>query len=137
MKITLLFTAALGFSPLSTVSPSNTLLTMTKQLQLSEGPYPELCVFDLDACFWDQEMYTLSKIPDGSNVIKGDLGRGEGVIGVMSGRSRISLHQGSLMALQAHHDGEFGNMKVCFASSADTPLAEKIGRGKFHGIQCK
>lgn len=78
-------------------------------------------------------MYTLSEIPDESNVVRGDLGRGEGVVGVMSGRSRISLHPGSLMALQSHHDGEFGEMKVCFASSADTPLAEKIGRGTFVG----
>ena len=85
-----------------------------------------------DACFWDQEMYTLSKIPDETNVVKGNLGHGEGVVGVMSGRSRISLHPGSLMALQAHHAGEFGEMKVCFASSADTPLAERIGRGTFH-----
>ncbi|EJK47854.1 hypothetical protein THAOC_33401, partial [Thalassiosira oceanica] len=49
------------------------------------GPFPELTVFDLDACFWDQEMYTLSKVPDETCVVKGDLGgRGEGVIGVMS-----------------------------------------------------
>lgn len=58
------------------------------------------------------------------------MGRGEGVVGVMSGRERISLHEGSLLALQAHHDGEYPGMKVCFASSADTPLAEKIGRGE-------
>ena len=93
------------------------------------GPFPELCVFDLDACFWDQEMYTLSMICDSSNVVKGDLnGRGEGVVGVMSGRSKISLHKGSLIALQNHYDNKFDDMKVCFASSADTPLAEKIGR---------
>eukprot|EP00985_Skeletonema_marinoi_P029548 scaffold28195_cov104-Skeletonema_marinoi.AAC.3 len=93
------------------------------------GPFPYLCVFDLDACFWDQEMYTLSKICDSSNVVKGDLiGRGEGVVGVMSGRSKISLHMGSLIALQNHYDNKFDDMKVCFASSADTPLAEKIGR---------
>lgn len=34
------------------------------------------------------------------------------------------------MALQAHNNGQYGDMKVCFASSADTPLAEKIGRGE-------
>lgn len=95
----------------------------------ASAPFPELCVFDLDACFWDQEMYTLSRIPDSTNIVKGDLnGRGEGVIGVMSGRSKISLHKGSLIALQAHLDGRYPNMRVCFASSADTPLAEKIGR---------
>ena len=50
------------------------------------GPYPELVIFDLDACFWDQEMYALSTIPTASNIMLGDLnGRGTGVIGVMSG----------------------------------------------------
>ena len=45
------------------------------------GPYPELVIFDLDACFWDQEMYALSTIPTASNIILGDLnGRGTGVI---------------------------------------------------------
>lgn len=75
-------------------------------------------------------MYTLSQIPNESNIVKGDLhGRGEGVVGVMSGsRSKISLHKGSLIALQNHYDGKYPNTKVCFASSADTPLAEQIGR---------
>ena len=83
------------------------------QGSLSSGPFPDLCVLDLDACFWDQEMYTLSYIPDTTNVVKGDLnGRGEGVKSVMSGRTRISLHKGSLMALQAHYDGRYPNMKV-------------------------
>ena len=120
---------------------STSFISSTQQLKLSSGspfpesehkmhgPFPDLCVFDLDACFWDQEMYTLSKIPDASNIVKGDLnGRGEGVVGVMSGRNKISLHDGSLIALQNHYDGKFDDMKVCFASSADTPLAEKIGR---------
>lgn len=89
--------------------------------------FPELCVFDLDACFWDQEMYEMSELP--SSTVKGDLnGRGEGVIGVMSGRNKISMHKGSLQALQDHYDGKFGGMKVAFASSADTPFAEKVGR---------
>ena len=33
--------------------------------------YPELVVFDLDACFWDQEMYEMSAMPD--KTVKGDL----------------------------------------------------------------
>ena len=75
------------------------------------------------------KVYTLSKIPDETCVVKGDLGgRGEGVIGVMSGRTRISLHKGSLLALQNHNDNKYPGMKVCFASSADTELAERIGR---------
>lgn len=99
---------------------------MTKAIH---GPFPELVVFDLDACFWNEEMYTLSHIPDASNIVEGDLnGRGKGVVGVMSGRKRISLHAGSLRALQSHYDNKYPNMKVCFASSADTPLAEQIGR---------
>ena len=74
-------------------------------------------------------MYTLSKIPGPSDVVQGDLnGRGEGVQGVMSGRERIALHAGALAALQAHSNGAYPGMKVCFASSADTPLAERIGR---------
>ena len=74
-------------------------------------------------------MYEMPRIPDETCVVKGDLnGRGEGVIGVMSGRNRISMHQGSLLALQNHHDNQYPGMKVAFASSADTPLAEKIGR---------
>lgn len=33
--------------------------------------YPELVVFDLDACLWDQEMYTCSAMP--SKTVTGDL----------------------------------------------------------------
>ena len=111
-------------SSTTTTSASATRLSMTHH-----GPFPELVVFDLDACFWDQEMYTLSHIPDASHIVEGDLGgRGKGVVGVMSGRHRISLHKGSLKALQSHYDNKYPNMKACFASSADTPLAERIGR---------
>jgi magnesium-dependent phosphatase 1 len=89
--------------------------------------HPELCVFDLDACFWDQEMYEMRALPSGK--VMGDLnGRGEGVIGVMSGRDKISLHKGSLIALQEHADGLYSGMKIALASSADTPFAEQIGR---------
>jgi hypothetical protein len=107
--------------------------------------YPELVVFDLDACFWDQEMYQMSTIPTNENIVMGKLlleangvivaekqeavGREDGVIGVYSGRSKISLHEGSLIALQEHLQGiKYPGMKICFASSADTPKAEKIGR---------
>lgn len=96
------------------------------------GPliFPELVIFDLDACFWDQEMYTLSTIPTLSNIITGDLnGRGIGVLGVMSGKAKISLHAGSLVAFQSHYDNKLGSTtKFGFASSADTELAERIGR---------
>jgi magnesium-dependent phosphatase 1 len=91
--------------------------------------FPKLTVFDLDACFWDQEMYEMGEIPSPKDKVIGDLnGRGEGVVGVMSGRHKISLHPGAMMALQNHYDGKYGDMKVAFASSADTPFAEKVGR---------
>jgi len=124
-------TTVSAFQPTSNSITSRTTTNRNiSQLKMTKVQhFPELVVFDLDACFWDQEMYTLSQIPNESNVVKGDLhGRGEGVIGVMSGRSKISLHKGSLVALQAHYDNKYPNTKVCFASSADTPLAEKIGR---------
>jgi magnesium-dependent phosphatase 1 len=98
--------------------------------------YPVLTVFDLDACFWDQEMYEMSAIPGPNDKVIGDLnGRGQGVIGVMSGRNQISLHEGSLLALQNHVDGKYGDMKVAFASSADTPFAEKVGRASLKMLE--
>jgi hypothetical protein len=38
------------------------------------------------------------------------------------------MHQGSLIALQEHAENRYPGMKVCFASSADTPFAERVGR---------
>lgn len=93
----------------------------------STQAYPELVVLDLDACFWDQEMFEMPALPD--KTIRGDLnGRGDGVVSAVSGGHPISLHPGSLRALQDHADGKFPHTKFCFASSADTPFAEKIGR---------
>uniref|UniRef100_A0A7S4EFJ6 Magnesium-dependent phosphatase-1 n=1 Tax=Pseudo-nitzschia australis TaxID=44445 RepID=A0A7S4EFJ6_9STRA len=92
--------------------------------------YPELVVFDLDACFWDQEMYEMPALP--SKTVSGplgDSGKGTGITGAYSGRNKISMHPGSMVALQEHASGDvYPGMKVCFASSADTPFAEKIGR---------
>ncbi|KAL3939921.1 MAG: hypothetical protein SGBAC_005451 [Bacillariaceae sp.] len=97
-------------------------------------PYPELTVYDMDACLWDQEMYTMSSLP--GEKIMGDLnGRGEGVIGVMSGGDKISLHKGSLLSLQEHHDNKYPGMKVAMASSADTPFAEKVGRASLKMLE--
>ena len=71
----------------------------------------------------------MPSVPTVDNVVRGDLnGRGEGVIGVMSGRNKISLHKGSLVAMQEHADGAYPGMRVALASSANTPLAERIGR---------
>jgi len=93
---------------------------------------PELLVFDLDACFWDKEMFEMPSIPKNNkkDMVLGDLnGRGVGVIGVMSGPYQISIHKGALLGLQEHADGKkYPGMKVAFASSANTPFAEKIGR---------
>ena len=36
---------------------------------------PALAVFDLDACFWNQEMYQLNHLVDRSNPVLGQLGR--------------------------------------------------------------
>ncbi|CAE7545102.1 unnamed protein product, partial [Symbiodinium natans] len=92
------------------------------------GPYPELCVFDLDACLWDKEMYEMEAIPTDKDIVLGDLPGGEGVTGVMSGVDKISLHKGAMKALQNHAEGNYPGMKIAVASSADTPFAEKVGR---------
>ena len=73
-------------------------------------------------------MFEMPALPDRTAL--GDLnGKGKGVIGAYSGSHQISMHKGSLLALQEHAEGiKYPGMKVCFASSADTPFAEKIGR---------
>jgi len=64
-----------------------------------------------------------------SKTVLGELnGQGEGVIGAYSGNNKISMHKGSLVALQEHAQNKYPGMKICFASSADTPFAEKVGR---------
>lgn len=91
---------------------------------------PALCVFDLDACLWDKEMFEMGAIPNApADAVVGDLnGRGQGVTGVMSDGDKISLHKGALTALQEHADGRYPGMKVALASSANTPFAVQIGR---------
>ena len=94
------------------------------------GPFPELAVFDLDACFWDEEMYTLRDIVDPAKSVRGSLGEGVGVgvVSAMSGNVAISINPGALMALQEYHAGKYPGMRIAAASSADTPLAVRIGR---------
>ena len=66
-------------------------------------------------------MYEMPAMP--SETVQGDLnGQGQGVTGVMSGRNEISLHTGSLIALQEHAANQYPGMKICIASSADTPF---------------
>lgn len=107
---------------------SSTRLSMSSPSSVEVGvDYPELVVFDLDACLWDQEMYTMSAMP--GKTTTGDLnGLGKGVTGAFSGSDEISLYEGSLIALQEHAQNKYPGMKICFASSADTPFAEKVGR---------
>lgn len=31
---------------------------------------PELCVFDLDACLWDKEMFQMSDVPEPGDVVR-------------------------------------------------------------------
>ncbi len=72
-------------------------------------------------------MFEMPALPD--RTAMGSLnGMGEGVIGAYSGPHQISMHKGSMIALQEHAQNKYPGMKVCFASSADTPFAEKIGR---------
>ena len=96
----------------------------------ADGPLPKLCVLDLDMCVWRPEMYELYEVPQaGECEIRGDLnGRGQGVTGVKSGGDVIQLFPGALVALQEMADGVHEGMRFAVASSADTPLAEEIGR---------
>lgn len=115
---------------LSSTTTTNTRLSMSSSsaaAAAAAGPWPELLVYDMDACLWDQEMYEMNALPE--KTVLGDLnGRGEGVVGVMSGYDKISLHKGSLISLQEHWDNKYPGMRIAMASSADTPFAEKVGR---------
>ena len=85
---------------------------------------PELYVFDCDMCLWTPEMYTLYEIP--TEPVLGDLnGRGQGVIGVKSGRETVKLFPGALAVLQEYADGKLGQARIAAASSADTAKAVK------------
>jgi len=135
-------------STATTATPDNTKIMNNNNNDCSRCgiDYPELVVFDLDACFWDQEMYEMSTIPTKKDIVMGSLSvdnenkqndeDDEGVIGVYSGRNKISLHKGSLLALQEHYiDHKYPGMKICFASSADTPFAEKVGRASLQLLE--
>ena len=100
------------------------------RMAAADASVPTLCVFDLDACLWDKEMFEMPAVPeDPEDAVKGNLnGRGEGTVGVRSGPHRISLHCGALQALQEHADGKHPGMRIACASSADTPFAEQVGR---------
>ena len=70
-------------------------------------------------------MFTLDEMP--SERVMGDLnGRGEGVVGVKSGRETIKLFSGAVRVLQECADGNYDPMRLAVASSADTPFAAQI-----------
>jgi magnesium-dependent phosphatase 1 len=143
--VSFLVTPCLAFVTNKTSLPSRDLLRLgsifgrhtrklSSKLNMTPTIYPELVVFDLDACFWDQEMYQMNAIP--TQTREGDLnGRGKGVIAALSGGEPIRLHKGSLQAMQDHADGKFPNTKFIFASSADTPFAEKVGRASLRLLE--
>ena len=63
-------------------------------------------------------MYTLSDIPGPADAIRGDLnGKGEGVVGVRSGRDVIELFPGALQAMQRILAGEQTNAYILVARS--------------------
>ena len=91
--------------------------------------YPKLVVFDLDECVYHPEMYSLHVVPTKNDCVRGDLGGGyEGVIGVKSGSETIRLFPGALKVMQRILAGDYPGMRIAAASSADTPLAVRIGR---------
>ena len=80
---------------------------------------------------YPQEMYSLTIVPDPSkDAVRGRLNENgdEGVVGVRSGREVITLFPGALKVFQAFHEGKYPGMRIAAASSADTPLAVRIGR---------
>ncbi|MEM1070226.1 MAG: hypothetical protein AAGI63_15085, partial [Planctomycetota bacterium] len=95
---------------------------------------PKMVVLDLDDCVWRPEMFTLDAMPS-SNVL-GDLnGRGDGVVGVVSGRDTIRMFPGALRALQECADGAYGDMRLAVASSADTPFAADIAQESLRRLE--
>jgi len=71
----------------------------------------------------------MQAIPSDSSKVLGNLNdRGQGVVGVMSGQDKISLHRGALIALQEHADGRHPGMRLALASSANHRFAERVGR---------
>ena len=106
---------------------------------------PELCVFDLDMCMWDPEMYTISSSP--SQAIKGDLGgAGEGVVGASNGQQTVKLFPGALLALQVcvqiAHLQQRGHAGILERRAADRlpwlalwVCAKECAAGKYAGMR--
>ena len=126
--VVVMFAAVLSFT-LALHAPALNRASSSRNIVMQEK-LPKLCVLDLDMCVWSPEMYELYEVPKaGECEVRRDLnGRGEGVAGVMSGGDCIRLFPGALLALQEVADGKYPGMRLAAASSADTPLAETIGR---------
>ena len=103
---------------------------------------PDMVVFDLDMCMWQPEMYTLYEIPTEKSenfliapLLSGDDSNKSGVIGVRSGDEIIRLFPAALKILQDFYFDKYPGMKIAVASSADTPLAVKIGRAAMNYLE--
>jgi hypothetical protein len=103
--------------------------TSSCYLMSASARIPELAVFDLDDCLWTPEMYTLCEVPTVNDGIIGNLGDcGKGIVAVKSGNYTVRLFPDALLILQKIYMGEYTKMRIAAASSADTPLAVRIGR---------
>jgi len=103
------------------------------QKHADEHGYPHLIVFDLDACFWNQEMYQLYDICESKDNIVDE--KTNTVVGAVSGRTVIRMHEGSRKALTEYYEGKYPGARLATASSADTPLAVKIGQSALRNLE--
>ena len=75
---------AVASSKKSVARAASSRVVAARAMAEGPGPFPELAVFDLDACFWNEEMYTLRHLVDASaEQVVGELGDSglEGVVG--------------------------------------------------------
>ena len=100
-----------------------------------ERGYPHLIVFDLDACFWNQEMYQLSEICDSKDNLVENMNGEEICTGAVSGRTVIKMHAGARQALRDFYEGKYPGVRLAAASSADTPLAVQIGKSALRNLE--
>ena len=107
--------------------------TNETQKHADEHGYPHLIVFDLDACIWNQEMYQLYDICESKDNIVCE--KTNTIVGAVSGRTVIRMHEGSRKALTEYYEGKYPGARLATASSADTPLAVKIGQSALRNLE--
>lgn len=56
-------------------------------------------------------------------------------VGAVSGRTVIKMHEGSRKALTEYYEGKYPGARLATASSADTPLAVKIGQSALRNLE--